>query len=151
MVLASFPLDASVRDGFGSPGHHVQRLRNHSVGNTWITLSSGPRLHRVISINKSVGAAFAYSTKTSKYRSPSNIPVSSSSYFGIHTTAMSVGVYQIHIRIRILWIFVEILHIRVGRRTVQVIIILLDVLPMIALAIGQPERPLLEYRILAVP
>ena len=71
--------------------------------------------------------------------------------FGIGPSAMSVGVYQIRIGIRILWISVEILHIRVSRCAVQVIIILLDVLPVIALAIGQPERPLLEYRVLAVP
>src|SRR6516225_5702273 len=82
MVLAPVPFDASVRDGFGSSGHHVQMLRNHRVGNTWITLSSGPRLHMLISISKSVGAAFAYSTKTSKYRSSLKMPVSSSSYSG---------------------------------------------------------------------
>ena len=34
---------------------------------------------------------------------------------------------------------------------VQVIIIFLDVLAVIALSIGQPERPLLENRVLAVP
>src|SRR5262249_31920922 len=45
----------------------------------------------------------------------------------------------------------EVLHIRMGRRAIQVIIILLDVLAMITLPIGQPECPLLEYRVLAVP
>jgi hypothetical protein len=39
----------------------------------------------------------------------------------------------------------------VGRRTVEVIIILLDVLPVIALAFGWAEQPLLEDRVLAVP
>ena len=71
--------------------------------------------------------------------------------FGIGPSAMSVGVYQIQIRICILRILIEILHIRMGRRTVQVVIIFLDVFSVIALAIGQPEWPLLQDRILAVP
>jgi len=64
---------------------------------------------------------------------------------------MSVGVYQIQIRIRILRIFIKILHIRVSGRAVQVVIIFLDVLPVIALAVGHAEHPLLDYRVLAVP
>src|SRR3954453_23119494 len=39
----------------------------------------------------------------------------------------------------------------VGRRIVEVIVIFLDVLPVVALAVGQAEQPLLEDRILAVP
>ena len=39
-------------DGFGSSGHHAQMLRNQRVGSTWITASSGPRLHTLIYINK---------------------------------------------------------------------------------------------------
>ena len=38
-----------------------------------------------------------------------------------------------------------------GRRAVEVIIIFLDVFAVIALAVGQAERPLLQDRILAVP
>ena len=71
--------------------------------------------------------------------------------FGIGPSARSVGVYQIQIRIFILRILIEILHIRMGRRTVQVVIIFLDVFAVIALAVGQAERPLLQDRILAVP
>jgi uncharacterized membrane protein len=71
--------------------------------------------------------------------------------FGIAAGPTSVGVYQIEVGICILRILVKILHVRVRRSVVQVIIILLDVLSVIALAIGQPERPLLEYRVLAVP
>src|SRR6516165_2291486 len=56
-MATAFLRDASLIDGFGSSGHHVQRLRNHRVGNTWITLSSAPLLHTLISISKSVGAA----------------------------------------------------------------------------------------------
>jgi len=81
-MATAFLWDAARIDGFDSSGHQVQILRNQRVGNTWITLSSGPRLYTLISISKSVGAAFAYSTKTSKYRSSLNMPVSSSSYSG---------------------------------------------------------------------
>jgi hypothetical protein len=70
---------------------------------------------------------------------------------GIGLAATPVGVYQIRIRICALRILIEIPHIRVGRRAVQVIIVFLDVLPVIGLAVGQPERPLLNYRVLAVP
>jgi hypothetical protein len=39
----------------------------------------------------------------------------------------------------------------VGRRGIQIIIELLDVLAVIALAVGQTEQPLLQDRVLAVP
>ena len=38
-----------------------------------------------------------------------------------------------------------------GRRAVEVEVVFLDVLAVIALAIGQAEQPLLEDRVLAVP
>src|SRR5262249_32635798 len=44
-----------------------------------------------------------------------------------------------------------ILHIRVGRGAVEVIVIFLDVLAVIGLAVGQAEYPFLEDRVLAVP
>src|SRR5215472_8748271 len=71
--------------------------------------------------------------------------------FGICLTAAPVGLYQIQIRIFILGIFVQILHIRVARGAVEVIVILLDVLTVIGFAVGQAEHPFLEDRVLAVP
>jgi hypothetical protein len=41
-------------------------LRNHSVGSTRSVAAAGPRFATVISIRMSSGAAFAYSTNTSK-------------------------------------------------------------------------------------
>jgi hypothetical protein len=38
-----------------------------------------------------------------------------------------------------------------GRRAVEIVIILLDVLAVVALAVGQTEQPLLEDRVLAIP
>ncbi len=53
-------------DGFGGSGHHAQVFRNQSVGSTWSVAGSGPRLAAVMRTSTSSGAAFAYSTKTSK-------------------------------------------------------------------------------------
>ena len=53
--------------------------------------------------------------------------------------------------IRRLRVLVEILHVRVRRRAVEVEVVLLDVLAVVALAVGQAEQPLLEDRVLAVP
>src|SRR5271166_243928 len=64
---------------------------------------------------------------------------------------MPVSVYQIHIGIYTLRILIEVLHIRVSGRAVQIMIIFFDVLTVIGLAVGQAERALLQDRILAVP
>ena len=53
-------------DGLGVPGHHVQVLRNHSVGSTCNSAGSGPRFTTLIWISMSSGPCLAYSTKTSK-------------------------------------------------------------------------------------
>jgi hypothetical protein len=50
-----------------------------------------------------------------------------------------------------LGVLVQVLHVRVGGRAVEVEVILLDVLPMVALTVGQAEEALLEDRVLAVP
>ena len=51
-------------------------------------------------------------------------------------------------RLRVL---VEVLHVRVRRRAVEVEVVLLDVLAVVALAVGQAEQAFLEDRVLAVP
>src|SRR6516162_6653638 len=81
-MAAALRCEASRSDGFVSSGHQLQKLRNQTVGSTWISASVGPRLAMLISTNMSVGEAFAYSTNTSKYRFSLNIPVSRSSYSG---------------------------------------------------------------------
>ena len=52
---------------------------------------------------------------------------------------------------RALRILVEILHVRVRRRRVEVEVIFLHVLAVIAFAVGEPEQPFLDDRIGAVP
>ena len=59
--------------------------------------------------------------------------------------------YQVAVGIGRLRVLVEIFHVRVGRRAIEVEVVLLHVLAVVALAVGQPEEPLLEDRILAVP
>jgi hypothetical protein len=48
-------------------------------------------------------------------------------------------------------IFIQVLHIGVGRCAIEVEIIFLDVFAVIALAVGQAKQPLLEDRVFAVP
>ena len=65
--------------------------------------------------------------------------------------AAAAGLDQVGIGKRRLRILVEVLHVRVRRRRVEVEVVFLDVLAVIALAVGQAEQPLLENRVLAVP
>src|SRR5207249_6973177 len=62
-----------------------------------------------------------------------------------------VRVHQIAVRERGLRVLVEVLHVRVRRRRVEVEVVLLDVLAVVALAAGQPEQALLEDRVAPVP
>ena len=97
------------------------------------------------------GPALAYSTKTSKYRSSSKIPVSISSYSSSSldrlrfvSTRSAVGVLPLRV-------LVEVLHVGVGRRGVEVEVVLLDVLAVVALAVGQAEQPFLQDGVPPVP
>ena len=65
--------------------------------------------------------------------------------------AAAAGLDKVGVRERRLRILVEVLHVRMGRRAVEVEVVLLDVLAVIALAVGQPEQAFLEDRVLAVP
>ena len=63
----------------------------------------------------------------------------------------AAGLDEVVVGIGRLRILVEVLHVRVGRRAVEVEVVLLDVLAVIALAVGQAEQAFLEDRVLAVP
>ena len=65
--------------------------------------------------------------------------------------APAVRLHQVAVGIGRLRVLVEVLHVRVRRRAVEVEVVLLDVLAVVALAVGQAEQPLLEDRVLAVP
>ena len=65
--------------------------------------------------------------------------------------AAAIRLDQVAVRVGRLRVLVEILHVRVGRGAVEIKVVLLDVLAVVAFAVGQSEQPLLENRILAVP
>ena len=71
--------------------------------------------------------------------------------FRILTAALPIGPDQVVVwkcRLRIL---VQVFHVRVGRRIVQVEVILLDIFAVVALAIGEAEQALFQNGIFAVP
>jgi hypothetical protein len=65
--------------------------------------------------------------------------------------AMRIRLHEVAVREGRLRVLVQTLHVRVGRRGIEVEVVLLHVLAVIRLAIAQAEEPLLEDRILAVP
>ena len=65
--------------------------------------------------------------------------------------AGAVGLDQIVIGVGQLRVLVEPLHVGVGGRRVQVVVVLLDVFAVVALGAGQAEEPLLDDRVLTVP
>src|SRR5688572_27012480 len=67
------------------------------------------------------------------------------------TAAPAVRLQQVGVRIGGLRVLVEVFHVRVRRRAIEVEVVLLHVLAMVAFVVGQPEEPLFENRILAVP
>ena len=65
--------------------------------------------------------------------------------------APPVRLHQVGVGIGRLRVLVEKLHVRVGRRAVEVEVVLLDVLAVVAFAVREPEEPLLQDRVFAVP
>src|SRR5277367_1694657 len=61
---------------------HIHVFRNQTVGKRWSDAASGPLFETLILIARSSAPPLAYSTRTSKYLSWSNTPVSSNSYSG---------------------------------------------------------------------
>ena len=65
--------------------------------------------------------------------------------------APAVGLDQIEVRERPLRVLVQVPHVGMRRRAVEVEVVLLDVLAVIPFGVGEAEEPLLEDRIVAVP
>ena len=145
------PGAASRSEGFGSGSPKVHVFRNHSVGSTRSRAASGPRLCTVMLMRMSSGLAFAYSTNTSKYRSSWNTPVSTQLVLELLTRAAAVGLDKVRVGELALRVLVEVLHVRVRGRAVEIEVVLLDVLAVVALAVGQAEQPLLQDGVALVP
>ena len=131
--IGGLPASSAVNSPLSPPGAQDQVFRNHRCGNRCSGAAAAPRFVAVISIRMSSGPALAYLTATSKYRSPSNIPVSISSYSGSNLRPEAIGLHQIGIRISGLRISIEKIHIRMRRRIIQIIVVFLDVLSVITL------------------
>ena len=70
---------------------------------------------------------------------------------GLIPAPLVIRANQVVVRIGGLRILVQVAHVRVRGRGVEVEVVLLDVLPMVAFGVGQPEQALLHDRVLAVP
>src|SRR5262245_9291489 len=66
-------------------------------------------------------------------------------------TAAPVGLHQVGVGKSRLRVLVEKLHVGVGRRRVEVEVVLFDVLAVVGFAVGQAKKALFENRVLAVP
>jgi hypothetical protein len=65
--------------------------------------------------------------------------------------AAAARIDQIGVRVGSLRILVQVLHVRVRRRAVEVEVILLDVFAVVAFAVREPEQPFLEDRVFPIP
>ena len=104
----------------------------------------------VIRISTSSGAAFAYSTKTSKYRS--SLKYAGVQQFVFHVSAFARGSSppDPHREMRLEDICTDI-SCRSASGCYRDRIVFFDIFPVIAFAVGQAEDPFLEDGILAVP
>ena len=127
------------KEGFGWSGHHVQVLRNHRVGSTCSAAASGPRLHRLIWIRMSVGTGLRVLDEHVEISVVVEYAGIEQLVFQVVAAAPPVRLDQIAVRICVLRVFIEILHVRVGRRAVEVKVVFLDVLAVIALALVRPN------------
>ncbi len=141
----------SRRTGFSPSSPHDQVFRNHSVGRRCSRAASLPRLWTDTLIRMSSGPSLAYSRKTSKYRSSSKTPVSRSSYSSSSFVRLRFVSSEVPVGELALRVLVEVLHVRVGRRRVDVEVVLLHVLAVVPLAVGEAERALLEDGVPLVP
>jgi hypothetical protein len=61
------------------------------------------------------------------------------------------GLHEIEIWVSFLRVLVQILHVGMRRCAVEIEVVLLDVLAVVALAVGETEEALLQNRIATVP
>src|SRR5579862_3706533 len=71
--------------------------------------------------------------------------------FHVAAGAQIAGGDQVIVREGVLGIFVQVLHVRMSGRAIEVEVILFDILAVVALTVRKPKQALLENWILAVP
>ena len=136
---------------FDSAIHCDQSLRNHSVGRRCRSAASGPRLTAVMRTRMSSAAALRVLHEDVEIAVVLEHAGVEELVLHVVTAPPPIRLHQVGVRIRRLRVLVEVLHVRVRRRAIEVEVVLLHVLAMVAFAVGQPEEPLFENGILAVP
>ncbi len=134
------------------PSFQLQVLRNQSCGST---CSRRALRAAVVHGDRASARRRARPSRTRRTRRSSGrrrtTPVSSSSNSGRAVPRRRFSSTRSRVRELALRILVEHLQVRVRRRRVEVVVELLHVLAVVALAVGEPEQPLLEDRVAAVP
>ena len=126
-------------------------MRNQSVGRTCSSAASGPRLWTRDLDQDVLGRRLGVLDEHVEVAVLVEHAGVEQLVLELAAAAAAAGLDEVGVGERRLRILVEVLHVRVRRRAVEVEVVLLDVLAVVALAVGQAEQPLLEDRVLAVP
>jgi len=127
--------------------NHDQVLRNHRVGST----CKGAAVADAEANQQLLGGRFGILDEHVEVAVVIEHARVQQLIFQRQPVPLAVGPHQVLVGIRRLGILVEVLHVGMRRRAVEVEVVLLDVLAMIPFVIGQPEQTLLEDRVLPVP
>ena len=126
-------------------------LRNHRVGRTCRAAGAGPRFttrnldEEVLCTLFGILHEDVEVTILGKYSGVQQF------VFHVAAIAVSIRLDQIEIGICRLRIFVQVLHVRVRRRAVEIKVVFLNVFAVVGLAVGEPERAFFENWIFTIP
>ena len=137
--------------GFGSPAVPRPRVAEPERRQEWSRGGLGPAVVDGDRTRMSSGTAFAYSTNDVEVAVVVEDAGVEQLVLELRPRPPPVGLHEVAVRELALRILVEVLHVRVRRRRVEVEVVLLDVLAVIALAVGQAEQALLQDRVAPVP
>ena len=130
---------------------HDQVLRNQSVGSRWSVAVSGPRLCAEMRIRISSGRSLRIFHEHIKIAIAAEDAGVHQLKLKIPLSPSSVLFHQPGVREFLLWIPVEILHVGMRRRGIEVGVIFLHVLAVISLFSGEPEKAFFQDGVAAVP
>ena len=138
-------------DGLRASSPHDQVLRNHRVGRTRSRADFGPAIVD--------GDADQHVLRTRLGVLDEHVEVAVAvEDAGIEQLVLEllarpapVGLDQVPVGKLALRVLVQVLHVRVRGRAIEVEVVLLHILAVVALAVGEPEQALLEDRVALVP
>ena len=131
--------------------HAAQSLRNHRVGNRCNSAFSGPRLTAVICTSSVFRTVFGVLHEDIKVAILIKHAGIEQFIFHFFSTAPPIRLDQVSVGIGGMRILVEILHVGMRRRAVEVEVVFFDILAMVAFAIGQSEQTFFQNGILPIP